>query len=132
MDPEEFPTSHVTHFAVNADDIDAARQFYEQVFDWRFVEMAPGFLRIQTADGSLPGPIGALQQRRELEPGTRTVGFECTVAVTDLDAAVAAAEGAGGRVLMPPTVISGVGTLAFLADPSGNVVGAMRYDAEIR
>lgn len=30
---------------------------------------------------------------------------------------------------MEPTVIAGVGELAFLADPSGTPVGVMRYDA---
>ena len=33
----------------------------------------------------------------------------------------------GGRVLMEKTVIPGVGELAFLLDPSGIPVGAMRY-----
>jgi predicted enzyme related to lactoylglutathione lyase len=36
--------------------------------------------------------------------------------------------GAGGRILMNATTITGVGELIWLADPSGNVVGAMRDD----
>lgn len=31
------------------------------------------------------------------------------------------------NVLMDPVVIDGVGELAWLADPSGNPVGVMRY-----
>ncbi len=46
-------------------------------------------------------------------------GFECTIA-------------AGGRVLMETTTIAGVGHLVWLADPSGNVVGAMTYDSSAR
>jgi hypothetical protein len=34
---------------------------------------------------------------------------------------------AGGRVVMEKTTIPGVGDLAWLEDPSGNIVGAMRY-----
>ena len=42
-------------------------------------------------------------------------------------AAATSAERHGGRVLMPPSEIPGVGELVFIADPSGNVTGAMRY-----
>ena len=55
-------------------------------------------------------------------------GFECTVAVDDVDAVTAAAVAAGGEVLMARTTIPGVGDLAFVKDPAGNIVGAMRYD----
>lgn len=43
---------------------------------------------------------------------------------------MAAAERSGGTVLTRATSIAGVGHLVWLADPSGNVVGAMRYDAD--
>ena len=52
---------------------------------------------------------------------------ELTVAVDDVDAACAACTSAGGRVLMEKAVIDGVGELAFLQDPSGIPIGAMRY-----
>jgi uncharacterized protein len=129
-DDMTFPHGTVSHVAINADDPVATRHFYEQVFSWRFEPWGPpGFFHIKRADGSLPGPIGALQGRRELVPGQRTVGFECTVAVDDVDAVLAATAAAGGTVLMDKTTIAGVGDLAFVQDPSGNVVGAMRYDA---
>ena len=51
------------------------------------------------------------------------------MAVTDVDAVVAAVQAHGGEVLMDKTTIAGVGDLVWFADPSGNVVGAMRYDA---
>jgi predicted enzyme related to lactoylglutathione lyase len=59
-----------------------------------------------------------------------TNGFECTFAVDDVEAAIAVAEAAGGTVLMAPATIPGVGELAFLSDPSGNVVGVMRFVSE--
>ena len=59
-----------------------------------------------------------------------TNGLECTFAVDDVAAAVAVAEAAGGTVLMPASAIDGVGELAFLTDPSGNVVGVMRFFSE--
>ena len=115
----------LTHFAINADDVPAARAFYEKVFGWRFTAFGPpDFYRIETPDG----PGGALQKRRELLEGRPTVGYECTIEVADVDATAAAVTAAGGRIVMPRTTIAGVGDLIFFADPAGNVAGAIRYD----
>jgi predicted enzyme related to lactoylglutathione lyase len=121
----------VAHFAVNVDDVDEARAFYAAVLGWTFEPWGPpGFFHVLTADGERPGPIGAIQARRDLDGPIR--GFECTVAVDDVAAAVQAAVDRGGRVLMEPTTITGVGELAWLEDPSGNPFGAMRYDTDAR
>lgn len=118
---------HVAHFAINADDVDAARDFYTAVLGWTFEPWGPpGFFHIRTSTGETPGLMAGLQARRDLDGPIR--GFECTIAVDDADAASAAAVAAGGRVLMERTTITGVGDLVWLEDPSGNVFGAMRYD----
>lgn len=122
-------TNNLSHFAINADDVERARAFYQSVFDWRCRPWGPpGFYRIDTGGG----PGGALQQRRELRPGQPTIGFECTVTVDDVDAVAESVVAHGGRILMEKSTIAGVGDLIFFADPEGNVVGAMRYypDAE--
>ena len=127
------PHGTVAHFAINSDDDAATRAFYEAVFGWQFQPWGPpSFFRIALADGADPGPRGALQARRELRVGANAIGFECTVAVDDVGVAIAAAERHGGTVVMAPTTIVGVGELAFVEDPSGNVVGLMRYDEGAR
>ena len=121
-------SNEVRHFSINADDLQRARRFYERVFAWRFEPWGPpGFFMIATGDGEVP--LGSLQQRRELVPGKRMAGFECTIAVEQDVAEVAAAVTAnGGRILMEKATIPGVGDLIFFEDPDGNVAGAMRYD----
>jgi predicted enzyme related to lactoylglutathione lyase len=117
----------VAHVAINADDLEAAQRFYGAVFGWQFQPWGPpGFLKITRSDGSLPGPIGALQGRRDLVPGA-PAAVEITVAVEDVDRACAEGRAAGGRVLMEKTVLPGVGELAFLEDPSGIPIGVLRY-----
>ena len=117
---------HVAHYAINADDVERARRFYETVFGWTLTAWGPpGFYQID--DGTEGGVRGALQQRRELTDGQRTVGFECTIAVEDLDAVEAAVTAEGGEVAMARSVIHGVGTLMFFRDTEGNVFGAMQY-----
>jgi predicted enzyme related to lactoylglutathione lyase len=119
----------LSHIAINADDLPATRAFYAATFNWRFSAWGPpGFYRVEADDPRGPGVTAALQHRRELDPGRPTVGFECTIAVDSLDTVTRAALAAGGRLLMPRTTITGVGHLVWLADPSGNVVGAMEYD----
>ena len=117
----------LAHFALNADDVDASRAFYSKVFGWTFQSWGPpGFYQIE-AKGS---PVmGALQGRRTFADGTRA-GFEPTFAVASIDATEKAVKAAGGRVLLERSVIVGVGTLMFFADPSGNVFGAMQYDTK--
>ena len=129
---ERFPT-HVAHFAINADDIDRAQRFYQRVFGWRFEAWGPpGFLLIETGTRDAPGIRGALQQRRELIPGERMTGFECTIAVGDVDAAEQLVKANGGTIILPKTVIPTVGQLFFFRDPDGNVAGVMQYDSNAK
>jgi predicted enzyme related to lactoylglutathione lyase len=115
----------LAHFAINADDIDRAKRFYERAFGWKFSAWGPpGFYQIEGA-----GMFAALQGRRDLVKGTRTIGFECTVAVESIDATEKAVLAAGGTIALARSVIAGVGTLMFFKDPEGNVFGAMQYDA---
>jgi predicted enzyme related to lactoylglutathione lyase len=122
------PHGAIAHVAINADDISASRTFYERLFGWRFVPWGPpGFYQIETPGA--PALQAALQERRELTPGVRTVGFECTVAVADVAATLRAATELGGRVVMEPVVIPAVCELAFIEDPAGNVLGVARYES---
>jgi predicted enzyme related to lactoylglutathione lyase len=120
----------LSHFAINADDVPASRAFYEAVFGWIFSAWGPpGFYKIQTGSDEDPGVPGALQQRRQF--GELSVaGAECTFAVADVDATAAAVREAGGKVLLERFTITGVGHLIFFADPAGNPIGAMQYDAQ--
>jgi uncharacterized protein len=121
--------NNLSHFALNADDVPAARAFYEKVFGWTFTAWGPpGFFQIRTGTEDDPGVQGALQQRRELLEGQPSVGAECTFAVADIDATVQTVKAAGGIILLDRFTISGVGHLIFFKDPAGNAIGAMQYD----
>ncbi len=123
------PHGALAHFAVNADDLGASQRFYERLFGWRFEPWGPpGFFMIAMQQPTLLR--ASLQQRRDLEAGEKTVGFECTIAVDDVHAAIALAVELGGRVVMAPMVIPSVCELAWIADPAGNVLGVARYVSE--
>jgi uncharacterized protein len=117
--------NELAHFAINTEDVARSKQFYERVFGWTITAWGPpGFYQIEGA-----GVRGALQQRRDLVAGERTLGFECTIGVASIDAVERAVLAAGGTIALPRSVIAGVGTLMFFREPGGNVFGAMQYDA---
>jgi len=123
---------NIAHFAINADNLAETRKFYERVFGWTFSAWGPpDFYQVQTnPKGEQPGIMGALQRRRELVPGQRTIGFECTIAVSSIDKTAKAVLANGGKTVMQKSVIVGVGALMFFQDPDGNVFGAMQYDKQ--
>jgi uncharacterized protein len=117
------PASRLAHVAFNADDVERVRDFYAGVLGVEFSEYMPGFMRAALPDGT----VCAIQERRQL--GAHAVhGAEATFAVDDVEAFAAAVVAHGGRVVMAPTTIPGVGELVFAEDPDGNVVGAMRFE----
>jgi uncharacterized protein len=120
------PHGAIAHFAINADDLDVSKAFYEQLFGWKFHPWGPpGFYQIERPQAQ--NLRAALQGRRALLEGVKTVGFECTVAVDDVRKTIAAALTLGGRVIMEPVTIPTVCELAFLEDPAGNVLGIAAY-----
>lgn len=123
---------NVAHFAINADDVPRARRFYERVFGWTFSAWGPPkFYQIDTSGSGEPrGILGALQGRRHLVAGQPTIGFECTISVASIDDTAKAVAANGGTVVIPKSIIVGVGTLMFFSDTEGNVFGAMQFDAK--
>lgn len=118
-------TGTLRHFAINADDVDRARNFYGEVFGWSFTPWGPpGFYQTRSAGD---GVLGALQQRRDWGP-RRVNSFETTIGVADIAAALAAVEANGGRVLMQPYRIDGVGQISYFEDSEGNICGVAQYE----
>jgi predicted enzyme related to lactoylglutathione lyase len=56
------------------------------------------------------------------------IGFQCTISVDDIDAAISAIESAGGSIAMAKFTIPTVGTGAYFYDTEGNSAGVMQYE----
>jgi predicted enzyme related to lactoylglutathione lyase len=123
-------TNNLASFALQAEDVDRARSFYEAVFNWRFELWGPpGFYLNHTGDEMSPGIQGLLHRRREPRTGTGLNGFEPTFSVEDIDFIAAAVNANGGQVVMPKSVIPSVGVSIRFLDTEGNEIGAMQYDS---
>ncbi|AVH58038.1 MULTISPECIES: VOC family protein [Streptomyces] len=100
--------------------------FYRSLFGWRSQEMTmPGmtYTVLSTSEGDQEdASFGGLAELQEgMEP--RWVPY---FAVADTDATVAAAQGGGGSVLMPPTDVPDVGRIAWIADPFGALFALLK------
>ncbi|MFT7687042.1 MAG: putative enzyme related to lactoylglutathione lyase [Candidatus Azotimanducaceae bacterium] len=115
----------LAHFAIEADDVDRARHFYEQVFSWRFEAWGPpDFYLIHDA-----GVHGALQQRLEpLAEGRK--GLQCSFAVDDLDVSISLILSAGGKTVGDIHQIPTVGRLVQFADTESNEAIIIQYEPE--
>jgi predicted enzyme related to lactoylglutathione lyase len=121
--------NHISFFAINADDVPRARKFYEAVFGWSFEPWGPpDFYLIDTGKEQSGALRGGLQERRELAPGHKMVGFECTVSVANIDQTIRAIEANGGRIAAPKFHIPTVGTVAYFFDTEGNVAGVIQEE----
>ena len=116
--------NHVRHFEIEADDVERAKKFYEQVFGWKITPWGPpNYYLIDTGEGM----SGDIRERQNPE-GPGNVGFVCTVTVDDLQVIKAAVIANGGTIVMPEMRIDGVGNLMYFTDTEGHRVGVMQMD----
>jgi predicted enzyme related to lactoylglutathione lyase len=120
------------HFEVHAQDPARAQRFYEALLGWSFQRWGEqDYWLIKTGEGA-PGIDGGMIRRMGAAPDpadpTPVVAYVCTVGVEDVDAYVAKGVSLGGTVAVPKMAIQGVGWLAYLKDPEGNIFGLMDAD----
>ena len=115
----------IDHVSIGVTNVQRAKAFYEKTFGWEFRPWGPpNFYQVWNAG---QGFLGALQERREIVPGKPIHGFEVTIGVDDIRSALKTAEASGGRVLMQPYMIPGVGEIGYFEDSEGNLCGVAQY-----
>lgn len=104
-------------------DIDAAKAFYGAIFGWRFEDNPTdqGGVYVMARKGD-HAAAGMMQQQPEQAAMGIPPMWNTYVTVDDVGATVAAVEGAGGTVMMPPMQVMEAGSMAVIVDPSGAVV----------
>ena len=112
-------------------DQDAGKEFYASLLGWSYDDrpMPQGgtysmaLLNGETVAAIAPMPPGA--------PEGMPPMWNTYIAVDDVDATVEKVGPAGGQVLMPPMDVGDAGTMAFVADPTGAVVGLWQANQHI-
>lgn len=108
----------IVHFEIIGKDAVKVKAFYSELFGWGIGDLMPDMGNYGLIDGTTSGLPGGVGQS---DDGSARVTVYAQVA--DLQATLDHAVALGGSVVMPPTDIPGVTTLALLADPDGNVMG---------
>jgi predicted enzyme related to lactoylglutathione lyase len=124
--------SRAVHFEIHASNPQRLIEFYSDVLGWTFNKWEGGeYWMIHTGPDEQPGINGGLMPRRGPAPEAMAAmnAFVITVDVDDVDASVARAVGsAGGTIALPKMAVPGIGWLAYIKDPDGNIFGMMQTD----
>jgi predicted enzyme related to lactoylglutathione lyase len=112
--------NRIIHFEIPANKPEPLTKFYGSLFGWTFNKAPiPGmeyWLCETGSDGT--GINGAVTQRQS--PQQPWMNY---VDVESIDAAIETATKLGGTVAMPNTPVPGVGAVAAIIDPEGNICG---------
>lgn len=108
------------HIDIAADDPERATRFYEKVFGWTIQKLegpTPYWLVSTAAKPGEEGGIGAGVAKRE-EPWQTVTP---TIDVSSVDEYAQKIEAEGGTIIVPKTLIPGVGYLLTFKDTENNV-----------
>ncbi len=112
-------------FEIPAEDFERARRFYSTIFDYDMPVMPAGestlgILPYDSANGGIGGAINKNAAARPSPHGTLVY----LSGGDDLAPVLARVARAGGRVVMPKTMVSPeMGNIALFEDTEGNIVG---------
>lgn len=109
----------VIHFEIGGRDAERLTSFYTTLFAWQVQPAGPDYWLVDAGD---EGIGGGLARTDDGKPPYLTV----YVAVDDLEHTLDQAGELGGKTLMGPTEVPGIGLIALIADPDGNTVGLLR------
>lgn len=109
----------VVHFEIGGRDAAKSAEFFSSLFGWRTETHGPATMINTGSDEGIRGHISALGH----EPHNYVTVY---VEVDDLAAHLEKAEQLGGKTIIPPTEVSGMGHFAWFSDPDGNIIGLWR------
>ena len=117
-----------SYFEIQADDVSRAKQFYGEIFGWKFMKaegLPTEYWSIETS-----GPRGGLLGRPAPAPPERsgTNAFVCSMEVEDFDPVAEKILARGGKVALPKFAIPGKCWQGYFMDTEGNTFGLFEVD----
>lgn len=108
------------HVELNTTDVDKAKAFYGQLFDWKLTDMEMGpsgiYTMIDVGDGTGGGLL------KNPEPGMPSFWL-AYVLVDDIKSATEKAKSLGARISKDSIEVSDMGWLSIINDPTGATLG---------
>lgn len=114
----------IVHFEIMGKDDAQLASFYSTVMGWKIQEDNPLKYRIVDTDSDNSGLGGAVGASPD---GSSVVTIYAEV--PDLEAVLKDVEAAGGKTVLPPTVVPDMVTYAHFSDPAGNIIGLVKSES---
>jgi len=118
---------NLAYFEIPADDVKRAKRFYTSLLGWEINPTAmpssmPAAMEYQDVKTGEPkeGTLSMGGMYRRQMPGSPIIVY---AAVEDLDRVLAKVEKLGGKVVVPKTMVEGVGPVVIIQDTEGNGIG---------
>ena len=117
----------VIHFDISADDIQRAKQFYEQLFGWNIEKFSSSpqdyyIIETQTATGEKGITGGIAKREKDYQKITNFIQ------VDSIDESIAKVKELGGHIIEPKTAIPTVGHIAGCKDTEDNIFGLIEVE----
>lgn len=113
----------VVHFEIGVKDLDKAQKFYGPLFGWEFQGFGPQTAMVmnlgQHCEKKTEGIGGHLNSLGH--PPHQYVTFYAQV--DNIEATLEQITKLGGKTMIPPQEVPGMGHFAWFQDPEGNCVG---------
>jgi predicted enzyme related to lactoylglutathione lyase len=119
----------LTHFEIPVDDIDKAKEFYSNLFDWEFnymEEMKYLMFNTESEDGKMKMSGGIFKKPNE--------SFKVTnyFTVKNLDESAKKVEELGGKIVVPKSPVPGMGWFVHFTDIDGNLLALWENDSKAK
>ena len=110
--------ARLNYLELPVSDVSEAKRFYAEAFGFAFTDFGPTYAATTTGDTDIGFQGGELGRSAALLP---------VIEVSDLEAAAAAVEAAGGTITLPIFAFPG-GRRFHFRDPAGHELAAMQAD----
>ncbi|MDY6965131.1 MAG: VOC family protein [Halobacteriota archaeon] len=118
----------ISHFNIPADDIERAKRFYTEVFDWK-ITRDPGPMEYYMIETSTPdGEIGlGGGMAKKDDPSQAITPF---IDVPSIDDCIKKIEELGGKLVSPKMAVPNTGYVAVCLDTENNAIGLWETDED--
>ena len=117
----------LTHFEILVNDIDKAKEFYSNLFDWQFnfiKEMNYLMFTTESEDGKSKVGGGILKKPNESFTITNYIN------VKSVDESAEKVEELGGKIVVPKTAVPGMEWFVHFTDMDENLLALWENDSE--
>jgi uncharacterized protein len=111
--------NRIVHTELNTTDVENAKSFFSQLFDWKLEEM-PGSGGAYTLIKEGDSVMGGIMQHPVAGAPSAWLSY---VLVDDIHASTNKAQSLGATIIKGASEVPGVGWFSIISDPTGAVLG---------